>query len=357
MKSTTFFRWAVCCSLFAGVFSSCNEKDDEIPFNPVSKGVFVLNEGSFGSNNSGVSFYDEATGRVFFDLLEQKAGDTGQDLLLYGSKLYVVFSGSGYVSVIDPETKREMKKIPVQKNNQSRNPRYLDAHGGKLFVSTFDGYLLRIDTVTLEIDGSVATGPNPEGVVYANGKIYVANSDGLNSDNGCVNGKTVSVIDATTFTKETDLAVRANPYYLRADSDGNIYVSIRAIWKMNADYSFSMTAPACFQRIDAATNDTTTLSDLSILKFYIDGNDCYYFTGDMRIGILDLKSHVSRNFITDATVVAGVYGLGIDAVRKKVYVADTDYSNPGVVHIYDFAGRKETSFDAGMNPSGFAFYR
>lgn len=352
------FKWMFGGLLFAAGFISCIKENEDVtpPADPQAKGVFILNEGAYGSNNSGISFYDPVTGSVSFDILGQTAGDTGQDMMIYGNNLYVVFSVSGYISVIRTDTKQEIRKILIQDvQQQSRNPRYLDAHDGKVFVSTFDGHLLRIDTLTLSVDREVTTGPNPEGILYHNGKVYVANSDGLNSDNGCVNGKSVSVINAATFVKEKDIPVRANPYYLQADAQGNIYVSIRSIWKMEADYSFTALAPAAFQKIDAATNDTTTISDLSILKFCIDGNNCYYFTGS-GVGVLDLTTRSTRDFITDGTAIKTPYALGFDSVRRKIYVSDTDYLNPGIIYIFDMFGKKEGNFEAGVNPCDFAFY-
>jgi DNA-binding beta-propeller fold protein YncE len=338
---------------------ACDSDGDvsEAGMNPAARGVFVLNEGSYGVNNAGISFYDVATGEVSLDLLGQTAGDTGQDILLYGSMLYTSFSVSGYISVIRADTKQEVRKISIcGEDGQSRHPRYLDAYGGKVFVSTYDGHLLRIDTLTLSVDAEVATGANPEGIVYCKGKVYVANSDGLNYNNACINGRSVSVVDAVTFGKEEDIPVRANPYYLQADEAGNLYVSIRPMWKTEADYTYTMTAPPCLQRIDALTHDTLTVSGLNILKFYIRGNDCYYFTGDSQTGVFNLTDHTSKSFITDDTSIKTPYGLGIDPVTKKIYVSDSDYLHPGIVHVIDSTGRREASFEVGMNPCGFAFY-
>ncbi len=62
---------------------------------------------------------------------------------------------------------------------ESKQPRYAAAYGGKVYVTSYDDTVTRIDTATLAIDGSVKVGRDPDGICINNNKIYVANSGGL----------------------------------------------------------------------------------------------------------------------------------------------------------------------------------
>ena len=67
-------------------------------------------------------------------------------------------------------------------------------------------------------------GYQPEEMVIAGNKLYVANSGGYRVPNY---DRTVSVIDLTTFTEIKKIDVAINLHRLELDRYGNIYVSSR----------------------------------------------------------------------------------------------------------------------------------
>ena len=68
-------------------------------------GVYVLNSGKFGSNNSTLTFYDVNDGTVTPNYFRaqngRQLGDTGQDMVDYGSKTYIAVYASQVIEVID----------------------------------------------------------------------------------------------------------------------------------------------------------------------------------------------------------------------------------------------------------------
>mgnify|MGYP002250791617 FL=1 len=76
----------------------------------------------------------------------------------------------------------------------------------------------------MQVVDSCAVGYQPEGMVVAGDKLYVANY-------GCYRvpnyDKTVSVIDLKTFKEIKKINVAINLHRMKIDADGNIYVTSR----------------------------------------------------------------------------------------------------------------------------------
>ncbi len=93
---------------------------------PELRGYWILSEGYANSNNSELAWYDAATGELstkqFAAVNGMPLGDTGNDLQVYGSKMYCVVTGPGfgatseegtsYIEVIDPSNGKSIKRIP-----------------------------------------------------------------------------------------------------------------------------------------------------------------------------------------------------------------------------------------------------
>ena len=342
--------------LIAASFTAC-EKDKPTPEpDPVesTSGVFILNQGSWGLNNAGISYYDIETGTLQFDIANQSLGDIGQDMIAYGSKLYVSVSESGRVSVFDLKSRNKIKSIELKDGGQVRQPRFLTSYNGKVYVTTLDGNVVRIDTTSLSQDGITTVGLNPEGIAAINGKLYVANSGGYNWPDY---NNTLSIVDITSFKEEKTLTVGLNPINVHADSYGNVFLSFRGNYE---------DIPGGFQRIDTRTN---TVSDVAISAnqdFTIKGDSLYFygvtynadFSTNNTFGIYNVKSGqlVTNKLITDGTIIGIPYGIGVNPSTNDVYISDTDYSNPCTVHVLGQDGKKKNSIQVGINACKFVFY-
>ena len=134
-------------------------------------------------------------------------GDTANDMLIYGSKMYIAVNKSATIEVTDLSGKSLKTISPKDESNVPQQPRMLTAAGGNVYVTLFDGHLACIDTTSMEIVKKVKVGPNPEGVCELNGKLYVANSGGYN----LVQDSTLSVVDMNTFEEVEKIVVTINP--------------------------------------------------------------------------------------------------------------------------------------------------
>ena len=317
-----------------------------------ANGIYVLNEGLFQLNNSTLSYYDFNTGEftedIFLEVNHRGLGDVGNDMKQYGNKLYIVVNNSNIVEVVDPKTAKSIKTIDLPQK-QPRQIAFLD---GKAYISCFDGDVVCVDTASLEVDGTVHAGLNPDGICVCNGKIYVCNSGGLNYPNY---GNTVSVIDPVSFTVTKDITVAINPTRVKGYDNRFVYVV------SNGDYS---STPYTFQKINCQTDELVKTYDLEVLNFDIYQNLAYVYTFDYStmtsawIKVLDLETDevVKEQFISDGTKLNTPYGIKVNPLNGDVYITDAGtFTTNGDVYCFSKDGKKKFSFEAGLNPSAMAF--
>lgn len=316
-----------------------------------ANGMYILNEGLFQMNNSTLSYYDFTTGKltenIFLDVNHRGLGDVGNDLKRYGSKLYIVVNNSNIVEVVDVKTVQSLKTI----NLSGKQPRQVAFLDDKAYISCFDGDVVRIDTASLEVEATVHTGPNPDGICACNGKLYVCNSGGLSYPNY---GNTVSVVDPATFTVVKDITVAVNPTRVKGYSDRYVYVV------SNGNYG---DVPYTFQKIDCQTDEIVKNYNLEVLNFDVHQNLAYvysynYSTMTSWIKVLDLETDeiVKEQFISDGTQLKTPYGIKVNPLNGDVYITDAGtFTTNGDVYCFDKDGKKKFSFEAGLNPSAMAF--
>ena len=338
------------CAMFNFLFVGC--KDPE-PVNPTpvdpekagANGVYVLCEGLWQMNNATLAFYDftagELTADAFLAVNGRGLGDTGSDLQIYGGKMYCVVNISETVEVMSRDA-RSLKQIPLS----GKQPRKVAFYQDFAYVSCYDGDVVKIDTATLSVVGTCTAGSNPDGLCVANGKLYVANSGGLNYPNY---GKTVSVIDLTNFSVVKNISVVDNPTRIAADKYGDVY--------LNSNGNYSDVASA-FQRISSQTDEVVQTFGFSATNLVISGDFAYlydydYATQQSVVKVLNVFDETieNENFIADGTNIETPYAIAVNSVNGDVYIADAhDYSTNGDVICFDANGRKKFSFEVGINP-------
>lgn len=357
-----FYYLSLLAALFITFTTACSDDDGPIDEEPEqgTESLLILSEGTWGSNESTLSRYDIETGEIikdYFRAVNQRGlGDTGNDMIRYGSKTYIVVNGSSIVEVVDAVTSKSLRQIAMkQEDGTAKQPRQIASHDGKVYVTSFDDTVTRIDTLSLQIDGTVEVGLDPEGIVIKNNKIWTANSGGLNSMNGYDN--TVSVINAVTFTEEKKIEVGVNPANLQADSQGNIYVSVLGNYM---SYDPENYISPSFKRINPSNGVVTTIEEIvSPDRFVIWDNKAYIISGSYgnpyKVVVYDcLKEELlSDNFVTDGTELDIIYNIAADEKTGDIFLMEfTDYTAPGSVHCFSKEGKlKYTVPMVGVNPT------
>lgn len=344
--------------LFVLLMVGCKpEKKKEKPVRPETpqsiSQVYVLCQGVWGMNNSTLYNWnvkeEKSTLCLFTEKNGRGLGDTGNDMELYGGKLYVVMNVSNTVEVVDVRTGVSLKQIPmVNGDGTGRQPRYACSGNGKVYVCAFDGSVSRIDTASLEIDALATAGRSPDGICRSNGKIYVSNSGGMDYPNY---DRTVSVIDENTFTLVATVEVGLNPYRMGVDKKGNVYVCTRG------DYGQTC---GNFYRINSRTDQVDKTFDIPVQNFCMVDNMayCYYSdnNGGSRLGVLDLdlENWADEDFVSDGTQVQTPYFIAEYA--GDIYVGDAkDYVSSGNVYCFTKEGKCRYKLEnVGLLPAAMA---
>jgi hypothetical protein len=332
-------------------------------------GFYLLNEGNMGSNKSTLDYFEYATGEYHRNIyaaanptVPKELGDVGNDLKIYGGKLYAVINCSNKVEVMEKRTARRVGQIDIP------NCRYIRFHEGYAYVTSYagpveldpdykqTGYVAKVDTATLKEVDRCLVGFQPDELEIVNGKIYVANSGGYMFPNY---ENTVSVIDLASFKEINRIEVAINLHHLRADAHGNLWVSSRG------DY-YDVHSRLFW--IDTRTDTYGGALDVAVSNFWLDGDSLYLYSTEwnyistdwgITFGIVDVakKELVTRNFITDGTDkrFSMPYGIMVHPYTKDIYLTEAGgFVHPGNLYCYDRNGVRKWEVRTGDIPAHFA---
>ncbi|MDR3235470.1 MAG: YncE family protein [Prevotellaceae bacterium] len=373
MIKQTFFTFAAALSLAA-----C--RTDEPPLLPTTtavagsgggavQGFYLLNEGNMGSNKASLDYFDYATGVYSKNIFPSRnphvaneLGDVGNDIRIYGGKLYAVVNCSHLVEVMDVRTAVHIAAVSVP------NCRYAAFHEGYAYVSSYAGpvqidpnarlgYVAKIDTATLRVVDTCVVGYQPEEMAVRGNTLYVANSGGYRAP---AYDRTVSVIDLATFAEIKKIDVGVNLHRMKKDSDGNLWVSSRG------DY---YGVPSSLYVIDAADRVAKRLplaaSNMALAgdSLYIYSTEWDYAANEQTVtyAIVNTKTQsiASHHFITDGTAqrIAVPYGIAVNPDTREIFITDAkDYVTPGTLYCFSPAGALRWEVVAGDIPAHIVFH-
>ena len=338
------------------LFTACKpEENEEVNYDFT---VFVLNEGLWNMNNSSLTAYHSETKKHCSDIFKEenarKLGDVANDVLIYGSKIYIVVNMSGLVEVVDVYTGKSIRQIALlNESGVNRQPRCISKYKNKIYCCCFDGSVIRIDTSTLKVDGIVQAGENPDGICVANHKLYVSNSGGLNFPDY---GNTLSVFDISSFKLLKTLKVGTNPTLIKADDYGDVYVMLRG--------NYSDIQP-CLQRIDANKDTVVQTFSFKLSNFDIAGEKLYFYYYDysdesVKFQVLNVKTEtlVNTSFMKDNVQLKTPYGIDVNPNDGSVFITDAlDYQSSGDVYCFTQNGKLSYRFEAGLCPKKTVFVK
>lgn len=374
MKTRDFLKLLVMMLAVPFVFAACSDDDDPVPVptpepTPIpdpepdysvpadQQGLFVFNGGNQGSIDGSLSFINfskqEVSNNVFAAKNNRSLGATVQNGAVFKGALFIAVYDSKTIEVVDKLTLESIKQITTP--STSDGPRYVVADDQYVYASLYSGEVIRINPATNEIDKTISVGPNPEEMVIANGFLYVVNSDGLNSQNGYVNGKSVSKIDLSSFTEVKKIEVGVNPTRIATDGT-NVYAL------STGDYTPEN--PSSIWKIDAQDNATDTgigaswlaVQDgvLYTINSVFDENwmtTNYYITYNLSDMSVNSSAFLGEN-VVDAPA-----GICIDAEGGNLFVSSynlaygyASYDTEGYVNQYDLNGNLVKKYDVGVGP-------
>ena len=331
------------------------------------QGFYLLNEGNMGSNKATLDYYDYTTAtykrNIFAEAnpdITQGLGDVGNDLRIYGNRLYAVINCSNLIEVMDATTAKHIGQLNIP------NCRYLAFADGYGYCTSYAGpvqigntqigYVAKFDTATLRIVDTCHVGFQPDGLEVVGNRLYVANSGGYLAPDY---DSTLSIIDLASFKRVATIPVAPNLHRVQADHLGQLWVSSRG------DYFDTPSRLFCLS-LSSTTNSLDTLN-IPVSNFTILGDSLYYISTEysyetyedvISYGIVNVRTHqlLTTYLITDGTTLVKPYGIAVHPTTREIYITDAgNYVTPGMLYCFSPQGILQWSVRTGDIPSAICF--
>ena len=348
-----------------------------VPIDPDARpaGMYLLNEANMGSNKSSIDYVDFRNAYYVRNIYAERnpevvkeLGDVGNDIQIYGNKLYAVINCSHKVEVMDVRTCKRIGQVDIH------NCRYIRFAKGKAYVSAYVGpvaidpnaqlgAVYEVDTASLAVTRKVTVGYQPDELEVLGEYLYVANSGGYRAPDY---DSTVSVVEIYGMKQIQKIPVGINLHRIRKDRYGKLWVTSRG------DYNTIPSRLYVLDRKDKNSKEMVVKDTLDIpcSEMYIQGDSLYFYSVEwnkqterntVTYGIIDVRTGqlVTDHFITDGTEqdIVIPYGICVHPTTGDIYVTDAkNYVSSGVLHCYDRHGKKKWSVRTGDIPAHMAFY-
>ncbi len=314
--------------------------------------VIVLNEGNFQSDNGSISYYDCVnktwTNNWFRAVNNKKIGDTPESIVKVGDNLIAIsVNWSGFVQFIDKSGK-DCGAVEVP------NCRHICADGkGYMYITSYahelgdkrftKGFVAKIDLNSKTVVSSCEVGWEPEGIVYYDGKLIVANTGGYSFSESHDYDTTISVINADNMTVTNTIDTGKINLYGGFSQIGKYFV-VNSMGNY-ADVSASTILFDCEKESVIKTFDfgcAYVINDGT--NFYI--ADYSYATGEYTFNTIDPNTAtVKSGFINDAIAekiksLTVLYSLYYSKETGYIYFTDAnDYCTSGSLYAYSRTGK------------------
>ena len=352
-------------------------EDEEIDVKPVASetiGMYVLNEGNMGSNKCTLDYLDLSDTIIHYQrniyaernpVEVKELGDVGNDIQIYGSRLWLVINCSNKVEVCRASDAVKIGKINIP------NCRYVTFDGSYAYVSSYvgpvavgsnapRGMVYKVDTLTLQKVDSVVVGYQPEEMAVYRGKLYVANSGGYNVPDY---DNTVSVVDLASMRVERQIEVAVNLHRLRLDRHGQLWVTSRGDYNNQLSNLYCLSPDANGQmvlngRMDAQVSDLCIVGDS--LYFYGVGYNEVTKENTRSYGIIDVRRHqLVSTSLSDSQELQKMrmpYGIIVHPANRDFYLMDAkNYVSSGELLHFHADGTFDYKVRTGDIPGHAAF--
>lgn len=361
------------------VMTSCSDDNDgpETYLQEYSTGAYVVNSGNmYNKIESSLTAIDyassTATQNVFKAANGRPLGNTANDGIVYGNKIYLAVDQSNTIEVIDKTTKKSIKQIKTTDllgNAEGVEPRHIIADGGKVYFTTYGGYVAAVDTTDFALQKKWQVGSYPEGLVIGKGNLYVANSNYgagggniscINLSNDNVETKNIEGVNNPTsiYYAAGLLYVLDNQYY---DASFNAYGenSLRTVSfaegksQKVADGNYA----ACVTT-GAATTARTSVEKVRPHFFVL--NAPYGGTPSVSVFVAGITQPQP---MTLSEMPVSPCGIFADPLNGHIFVLSyrlgdsgyADYNGNGYVVEYDSAGQKLHEYETGVGSCAMFF--
>ncbi|MDR0962193.1 MAG: hypothetical protein LBM62_06525 [Mediterranea sp.] len=287
----------------------------------VTLGLFALSEGGFGAGNGELVYFDYNQTTGSFVRNDNKRfkniGETPNDLLLYGSKMYCTITGTstdgGVLRVINPTTGETIGDVTVMRDEVKQQPRRLAAADGYVYVSLYGGGVARVDTLSFDYKAIALGGTFSEGMCVYGSSLYVCNS-------GQGTGNTVSVVDKATFTEIKTIEVPYNPTNIINVGTDELFLNTASVWS-----GPSAGALPNIHLLNAKSEKITKTFDIAAEnmvagKHYVYGTATDWNTFGGMLKKISIADNTVTDFTDDEDELMLAYKLSVNPLNGEVFL-------------------------------------
>lgn len=357
------------------VMTSCSDDNDgpETYLQVYSTGAYVVNSGNMYSKiESSLTAIDyassTATQNVFKTANGRTLGNTANDGIVYGNKIYLAVDQSNTIEVIDKKTKQSIKQIKTTElldNAEGAHPRHIIAGGGNVYFTTYGGYVAAVDTTSFALQKKWQVGNYPEGLVFGNHTLYVANS------NYGAGGGNISCINLSNDNVETKNIEGVN-------NPTGIYYAAGLLYVLDNQYydaSYNAYGENALRAVDFAVGRSQKVADGNYAVCVTPGaitrtqvvRPYFYvlnapFGGTPSVSALAAGSTQAQT-MTLSEMPVSPCGIFADPLNGHIFVlsyrlgdkGNPDYNGNGYVVEYDRAGQKQHEYETGVGSCAMFF--
>lgn len=334
-------------ALFAAtlLFTTSCRTDDPIdepqPKGAYENGIFLSNEGNFGSPTATVSFIsnDLSVENKIYSANNGGAvlGDVLQNIAVNGDNAYLILNNSNKIEIVNRYTFKKVATV----SDQVSQPRYIAFSGNNFYVTNSSGsskFVNVYNSTTNAFVKKIDLTSSGERIVEASGKIFVQNAS-------FGSGNKITIINPTSNTVEKEVTVPNGNIKKTISTGGNVY-TIASTSTDSYIYKLSPTG---------AISSTTTLTGIANgNNLEIDGTK-FFFSSGAKVYSMDLSSTVIPTTpvltLTDNSWSA-LYGFSV--IDGKIYISNANgFTADSTVEIYSTAGTLLKTVTAGRGTNGF----
>lgn len=342
--------------LISTLLFSCVKSDDAEDDIPHGKAYYYIsNEGAFGYGNGSISLYSPSdqtiTNNAFQNVNGFGPGDVVQSLYKTDNHLFAIVNGSNKIEVTDTLL-NEITSI----DNISL-PRYMTSISSHISVISCwgnGGELKVLNTQTMAIKDSISVGNGPEKLLVSNGKIFVCNSGGFQSDS------VVSVVDIDTYNV-TEIPVADNPVDVVKAGNKSLWILCQGRIIYDASWQPIGETKAALVEINPETNVVVQKVPLgngahpSQLEISPDKTKLYFGGGFNFSGIYIFDINTAT--IESAPLInKSFYGFNVEPTHGDIYCLEAPvFTSSGRLLIYNSSGNLKTEVKTGIGPNGILF--
>lgn len=299
--------------------------------------LFIVSEGGFGNNNAQLDGYSLKKDSLISKLINP-LGDIGDDIQIFGKRLYIVLENSNKILSVNPDSVADHISIQFPAGSTPYNMAMVSS--SEVWVSEFGARQIGVmNPATNSLTSSIQIDTSLSYISVFNGKAYLL-----------TNGNKLEVLDIATKNVLSNKYIGDYPAEISIDTSRNSIIVLTY-----GDAFVAKTLPKILW-VDPATykvTDSISIASPGFINQIVMAGAKAFLTYGSKLSVLDLITHK----ITDLNSTQYYKGM-YDPVTNEVILGRGSYSAPGDVDILDAAtGNVKKTFPSGILPGHFAIYR